>query len=395
MLRTYNTNIYAIVRMDGSEELSFRSFPVSINWEPSEAKLKEYHRYAVSLFEQYSDCLIYLNSTYKMSSYERELRREAIAFNHTIDEVRRKNDVVAYSHRYGGWVTIDWRYNDDIRFSVDTNFGYGSNSYMSVRFYYKNLQLTPYSNYIHYRFANFTDIIRYTYEYNLVYSSWQELLKDTLLFYNAVVKNKEHEVFNWLKNHLNNLVNGLGNLRKTTLSFSIYSSNRDRMDNITGDELVRLKIEKIIGSYEFIGNIQQLPVEVSPSDYVARIQQNLNDFKPQLIEYRTIYQKKYEELEAKTNNISIIPDIKIYDRLLVFHGKIYSWDSKKAEKLRVLLRVRNYIAPEITITELKKRYEKIKSYLELREDLLSRKSMVLSIIYQINNAIDTIANTSK
>lgn len=60
---------------------------------------------------------------------------------------------------------------------------------MLVRFYYKDLQLTPYSNYIKYRYAGFSEIIRYTFGYKVEYQSWEKLMIDTINFYNAITLN--------------------------------------------------------------------------------------------------------------------------------------------------------------------------------------------------------------
>lgn len=388
-MKIYEEKIYAIVKHYLSEELTFCKFPVQIDRDPSESELKEYHEYAPSLCGQYASCLCYLSPDRKLLSYEIDIRKKAIAFNESLRTVKNENDVVAYSHRMGGWQTIGWQYNEDIRFLVDTNFGYGSASYMSVRFFYKDLQLAPYANYIRYRYADYSDIIRYTYEYNLDYSEWEYLLKDTLTFYNAVTRNKEHEVFNWMRSHLSNLISGLNNLKNEVSSFKIFSYRRGVENIVSGDDLVLLKTEKIIGSYDFIENIQILPTEVNPLYYISTIKTILIQFKPQLQNYSLKYKKEQENLETRINKISLIPDIKIYDRITESHGKIYSYltKSQKIAKIRIYLRIRNFIAPSITIKEIKKRYNLITEKIEIREKLKFRKYEVIEISKKLNEAL--------
>ena len=289
----------------------------------------------------------------------------------------------------GGWQTVGWKYNEDITFLVDTNFGYGSASYMSVSFFYKGLQLAPYSNYILYRYANYSDIIRYTYEYGLVYSEWEELLRESLSFYNAVTRNKEHEVFNWLRSHLSNLIWGLNNLKNAVHSYNIYSFRRGVENVVSGDDLVLLKTEKIVGSYDFIANIQILPTEITPLSYISSIKTILNEFKPQLLSYCEQYKNEHEELNTKLNEISSIPDVKIYDRIAKSLGIIPPWytKSERLAKYRIYLRIRNIIAPTLTVRHLKERYKSVTKHLDIRERLMRRNSYVEVILKKLNEAI--------
>ena len=393
-MTTYSDKIYAIVRTEGTDELTFLSAPIQINREPSDVELRKMYNYSPELSAPHADCLCYMPPKYPLNIIAKRIRKEAIAFRESLINVRRENDVVAYSHRYGGWTTIKWQYNEDIKFCVDTNFGYGLSSYMSVRFYYKGLQLTPYSNYIHYRYANYSDVIRYTYEYSLIYSEWEYLMKDTLSFYNAVTRHQEHEVFNWLKTHLSNLISGLDNLKNATSSYRIYSSKRKIEDIVSGDELVLLKTEKIVGSYKFIENMQLLPTEVSPCHYIVSIKRILNDFKPQLLQYCQQYKKEQKELEAKINEISSIPDVIIYDRIVKRHGIIHPGyaASYNMKKFRIYLRIRNFIAPTISVKELKERYIRISGKIEDREKLMSRKATVDKINRKLDEALAEIAS---
>lgn len=390
MTKYFSEYIYAIVRTKGSEELSLKEFSVMLDYTPSDSELRQYHRYAPSLSNQYADCLCRVNGSQEI---DRSLRELAIAFNKTIDIVKQNNEVVAHSHRYGGWQTILWTYNNDIKFCVDTNFGYGLSSYMSVRFFYKNLQLAPYSNYIRYRYARYSDIIRFTYSYSLNYSSWYNLLTDTMNFYNAITKHQEHEIFNWLTGHLNKLVVGLNDIKNAKDSYRIYL-NINLQDVVSGDELVLFKIQKIIGANEFIENIKKLPCEVYPDKYINNIRQILNEFNQQLYDYSCKYKQENDALEFEINQINAINDVKIYDRLISSFGDINSWTSKKDKRImfKKYIRVRNIIAPTVTTEELKKRYNNIKGNIEHRTKLYRRKDVVESMIKNVNEAILKLKN---
>ena len=76
------------------------------------------------------------------------------------NDLHKDPSVLAYSHRRVGWASPDFNLNDDIKVVYLTNFGYGSASYFFLQIYYKGIGILPYSQWIHYRKACASDIIR-------------------------------------------------------------------------------------------------------------------------------------------------------------------------------------------------------------------------------------------
>lgn len=131
--------IYAIKR-NSNGKLELVTFPLMLECEPSDYDLRQHFNYSTSLGDQYASDLSYesLNTPGSRYSFNmtRSLRRIALAFQQSSERVMAENDIVAISHRRGGWKTFTWNYNDDISFEVYSNFGYGSCSELITRFFY-------------------------------------------------------------------------------------------------------------------------------------------------------------------------------------------------------------------------------------------------------------------
>lgn len=95
-----------------------------------------FFNYATSLSDAYCSCLpeIPIKS---LNREERSDRQAAYFMQQALDEFKKKNDVVAFSHRYGGFTHFDWNFNDDITFHIYTNFGFGRMSDFNVTFMWK------------------------------------------------------------------------------------------------------------------------------------------------------------------------------------------------------------------------------------------------------------------
>lgn len=104
MTISYQECIYAIICKNDTEQLSLIKYPVRLNYTPTDYQLRSGHNYSPNLSDQYSDCLRPLR--YNEAIRDEGIRKKAIAFNDSIREVKDTYDVVAHSHRYGGWLTI-------------------------------------------------------------------------------------------------------------------------------------------------------------------------------------------------------------------------------------------------------------------------------------------------
>lgn len=380
--------IYAIIREDNGK-LVLKTYPVTLDCEPSDSELRKYFNYSVSLGDQYASDLRYLRPNESLSG-TRQYRRAAIAFQQTTNRIEMQNDIVAISHRRGGWKTFTWNYNDDISFEVYSNFGYGSCSELITRFFYKGIQLTPYSDYIRYRFANFSQLIHYTYNYSLVYSEWRKLMNDTLSFYNAVCDNQENEVFRWVKSHLNQMMDGLNKL----LTQSSYYFHRPNAPSecISGDELEEIKAGKIGGAVEFVDNIKNLPHQINPQEYINTLYDILDRYHLQATEKEKALKEYITNLEQHVAQLSKQPVLSIYDRLHKRHYYKDNWhlSSKKIEMLRYLLHLHQRLNKPFSKIEIKDWIKQIPQLLEVRDKVRSELFRKKRLLESIQDALQKI-----
>ena len=384
-----NEHIFAIVRKDNGK-LELKTFPLVLDGEPSEYELRKHHDYSTSLGEQYCSALSYVSANQPL--YNVRERRAAIAFDQTTSKIRRENNVVAISHRKGGWKSYEWRYNDDITFQIMSNFGYGSASYLCSQFFYKGLKLTPFSHFIVYRYANYCDVMRYTYDYSLVYQKWETLMRDTLTFYNAVVDNQENEVFRWIRAQLSQIVDGLERLCNCYTTYWFKNPNGGASVGFSGDDLTVAKAEKISGSVEFLTNIETLPSQVSPEVYVGRLKAVLDKYLIEATHQKDAINRTVKEKKSALSALNESPLVRLYDRLYQSHYYNDSWfaQSNKRKMFHYLITLNQKLGSRYdraaireglkTLGKLLKQRDELKSAIRTKEAVLDAVEKALEVL---------------
>ena len=394
--------IYAIIKDTDTSKLRKISEYINVTRSISDSELCRFHNYATDLYSAYCSCLPTVNIKDYSYSCSMNMRREAVAFEDTIKKLRDKfqDKLIAHSHRYGGWTAFEWHFNDDIKFVVSTNFGYGSNSYFELSVYYKNLKLAPYSKLVKYRYANFTSITSHTYEYHFEYSEWSQLMDDALAFYNAVVENQENEIFNWLSKHLNKMVNELENyvntsfcyfdnvIKETNYGSSFYRTSRERVE---GDDFWIAKSNKISEALLFLDNIKALPVQVNPKLYVDKIYNINKVFLPKLIEKIQNLEIDLKQVEEQIVAISNEMPLSLYIRL---HEKYYwskNWylSSNRFSMIMFLMRILRRKS-NMPISIIKSNINILDGQIKTWEDLKSKSRRLESVLNDLSKDKDKI-----
>lgn len=382
--------IYAIIKEDEKSKLHKISISTNSQRTISDEELCKFHNYATNLYSAYCSCLPKVSV--EQSIPNSDLRYEAILFEDAIDQLKNKykDKLIAYSHRYGGWTTFEWAFNKDIKFIINTNFGFGTNSYFQQSIYYKGVKLAPYSNLITYRYANFRTITSHTYEYNLEYNEWNHLINDSIDFYNAIVEQNDNYIFHWIIEHLEKMVT---ELEKYINASYCYFDNIIRENNysgvyfhkstelVEGDEFWIAKSNKISEALLFIDNIKELPTQVNPSKYITRIRNLNKTFLPKLI-------MKINELETENNvleeQVKIISTkmplslyIKLYDKY--YYSKSWYLNDNKFKMIIFLMRMLRRKS-NISIANIKKEINILNKQIELRNKLNEKLSHVKSVM---------------
>lgn len=389
--------IYAIVKNESNKTLSKVSEYIRNISNIPLYRLCEYHNYSISLNEQYSSCLPFIYEK-DLSSYEKQLRREAVEFEETSCEVKKKYNPIAISHRKGGFTTIDWRFNDDVSFLISTNFGYGMSSYFYSKYFYKGIMLAPYSFYVKYKRSNYASVVRCTYEYDVNYNSWTNVMDDCISFYNAVVFNNENHIFEWLTNHLNIMVSELEKfLNASSANFLNEYINRSHISgytSVSGDDFWIIKSKKIAYSLDFIDNIKILPIQINPETYVSRLLKLCKDFIPQLnikIENTNLILLNLEKNLVKFESEEDYP---LYNRLYskYYYKKDWYLYSNKFKMIWFLMHVKQRLHINISLSDIKTKINQLNIQIKKIDKCKSEINVIKTLLLSLVNDRDKINN---
>lgn len=391
--------IYGIIKENGVNRLRKVSYPIKELFSISDYELCKSHKYATCFNSTYSDSLCSIDVKQLASSEnERNKRKAAVCFEHSIKEFEERygDRIVAMSHRRGGWYGINWKFNDDISFNINTNFGFGSCSYFYAIFMYKDIILAPYSFYIKYKNSTFASVTRCTYQYSLEYKSWDSVMTDCLNFYDAIVKKNYNYVFTWLDKQLNEMVSGLERLidRSSAVFWdeSINKSHASKFATITGDDFWFVKSKKIAYSLDFISNISSLPVEIDTALYTKRILLLCKKFQPKLIVKIEEVSKLYNIQLNKLSKLKESEDYPLYYKLYKKYYHKRRWYKSSFKMIYFLLHLKERINLTLSCKEIRIRIAKLKKLKENISNLESEMNSTKYLLDQLNEDNNNINN---
>ena len=247
-------------------------------WEPAVRKIsRAEYKSKIEEFEKANDengKIQYASD--KRQEYFRDIKKHVLPYMIWEQYNNLANDpsVVAYSHRRVGWSFPSFNLNDDLRVVYLTNFGYGMSSYFFTQIYYKGIGILPYSEWVHYYYANTSDIIKYTRRHLLENDEWTNVMDITADIYNYAVSKPDDFVKHYIVNEVEEMVSGLESILNSTVQYRVQYSyfNKNRALYLEGDDLLRFKGEKISGALNFLDQLTSLaPICDTVNNYIKRI----------------------------------------------------------------------------------------------------------------------------
>lgn len=371
-----NQALYAIIRENG--KLTFVEKPIQHVQNVSKEELCKYHNYATSLGSAFTSDIPRIKEEL-LNNNNKAYRMDAIDMQHAISELKKNNDIVAFSHRYGGWRHFDWNFGEKVTFHIYTNFGFGATSDFTATFKYNNVILAPFSYYVKYRDSDYGTVTRCTYQYNLNYSEWKHIMQDCLSFYNAIAKKNEAYLVNWLNNQLSTMVGGLENIMNiNSCCFFNSKYNFLRVSSyavLDKDDFWLIKSHKIANSLMFVTNIEALPCQINKVGYIKRLYNLCMNFKPMLRNKIKEEKHKLDVILSQIESLEKQGDYPLYSRL---YNK-FGYRLTNYRTIYRLLHIAKRIDPSITKAKIRERIEKF-SVLKREIDALDYKKGKLQFL---------------
>lgn len=193
-----------------------------------------------------------------------------------------------------GFDVHQFKVTDDIDIIVRSNFCYGESSYMNFSLRYKDVLITPYSDYVSYYYARMYSIIKCTRDYEPRRNNWKHMLEFVVELCNMATNDYEAFIHKWLIEEVDKMIKGLLDIYNNTSSYVkkiSKLSNKDidfsyiRIALISGmshrnimvsDDEVELSFlsEKLTGALGFIENLKKASLlDVDESEAVKTILQ--------------------------------------------------------------------------------------------------------------------------
>lgn len=366
-----NQTLYAIIRENG--KLTFVEKPIQHVQNVSKEELCNSHNYATSLGEAFTSAIPRIKENLLNNDVNKKNRMDAIDMQHAISELNKNNDIVAFSHRYGGKRHFDWNFGEKVSFHIYTIFGYGAKSEFAATFKYNDVSLVPFSYYVIYISSDYGTVTKCTHHYKLDYSEWKHLMQNCLSFYNAIAEKNEANLVSWLNNQLSTMVGGLEEMMNTN-SYGFFNPkyNYLRVRNYVKfgkDYFWLIKSRKIANSLMFVTNIEALPFQINKVGYIKRLYNLCMNFKPMLRNKIKEEKCKLDTTLTQIESLEKQGDYPLYSRL---YNK-FGYRLTNYRTIYRLLHIAKRIDPSITKVEIRERIEKFTVLKREIDDLGNQK----------------------
>lgn len=242
---------------------------------------------------QTSRAVNYFNEEKNIEEFKKELWHDynlwakALAIQQSYIECQQNNKILIYSYRTIGFSNPIYSLTPNFSIEVKTNFGYGRSSYFFTILKYRNIEISAFSNWIYYQYANYADIIRYTQRHELDNSSWLDALSYCKEACNISLKDEQSFISKYIIGECEKMTQGLEEiLNKETFLFKNKDHNFYKVDK-TGRVLIDYRGEKITGALNFIDKILQFQNIASINIFIKRIEECNKKIEPILIKELT------------------------------------------------------------------------------------------------------------
>jgi hypothetical protein len=292
-----------------------------------------------------------------INDYKQELKAKyslwvkAFSINKTYRLCHEDNSILNFSHRIDGWSNPVYQLTTNFSVEIKTNFGYGRSSYFYTILKYKNIEITPFSEWIDYEFAKFSEIVRYTQSHISDNKYWLEAMEFSKDACNLSMTDEVKFVERYVIDECEKMIIGLEEIfNKENFSFKNRENLQPRDVNKKGHVLVEFRGEKISGALDFISKILEFENITSIKSFICRIEACNLKIQPILVG------------ETKALEIKIMgqkDEIKLYK---VIYNKIIEENclyNKRQKELKKEMDINGEFYPEIyNLNKLNEKFNK-------------------------------------
>jgi hypothetical protein len=245
------------------------------------------------------------NPDKKIAEYKQELKEQyllwskAFAINKTYRICHEDKSILTFSHRLDGWSNPLYQLTPNFSVEIKTNFGYGNASYFYTKLKYKNIEISPFSEWIEYEFAQFSEIVRYTQSHLLENKYWLEAMNFSKDACNLSMTDEVKFVEKYVIDECEKMVIGLEEIfNKDHFSFKDREKKQYSVDK-KGHLLTEFQGEKISGALDFISKILEFEKIAEIKSFIQRIEICNRKIKPILIEELKIIKVKLSNFNSE------------------------------------------------------------------------------------------------
>lgn len=273
----------------------------------------------------------------------------ALAIKKAYKVCESNKDIIIYSHRRAGWSNPEYQLTPNFSIEIKTNFGYGRVSYFYTKLKYKNIEITPFSEWIIYERANFTEIIEYTSEHAIGNPYWLEAMEFSRDAYNLSMTDETKFVKKYIIEECEKMASGLEHFfNESHFTFKNGKNVTYHVDKV-GHDLMEFRGAKISGALDFISQIIEFNGVVEIKSFIDRIEKCNIKIRPILLDELEIIKGEMESLTRELKNLK-----RKYDGFIA-ENNVYIQNKKDLEN--EMIKRRQLEKDNINMDVLNKRFD--------------------------------------
>lgn len=335
-----------------------------------------------------------------IADYKEELKAkyilwsEAFSINKSYRLCHEDKSILTFSHRIDGYSNPVYQLTTNFSVEIKTNFGYGRASYFYTKLKYKNIEITPFSEWIYYEIAKFSEIVRYTQSHLLRNEFWLEAMEFSKDACNLSMADEVKFVERYVIDECEKMVSGLEDIfNKEHFSFKNREKNKYNVDK-KGHVLVEFRGEKISGALDFISKILEFEKIAAIKSFISRIEECNKRIQPILVGESKIIQVKISNLTDERNALKpkydkVIEANNDYNKKRVeLQGQMVSNGQLDIRQIDIVMLDNEFNKKYPTYNEFMEEYKKVTETYRILNEQIQNLTTVYDNIITYNEKIN-------